>query len=116
MDSWLLQVPYGDHAGEHVLPTRGHKTQAIIAGHFNTFPSFPDIAEGRRVTAWTYRTQMAPNCLVFDGQESLVEGTVLAIDGAQIQIEPFTPGVDTPFTIEIPTDVKRQLRLPVNVN
>lgn len=112
-DTWLLHVPYGDHAGEHVLPTRGHKTKAIIAGHFNSFPRFDGIASGRRVTAWTYRTQLAPNWLIFDGQEALVEGAITDINGDTLVIESYLPGATDPVSIDLDDDTQL-VRLGIN--
>jgi hypothetical protein len=97
-DSWLIDVPYGPKQGEYVLPTRGHKTQTIVAGHFNTFPSIPVMQQGRRIAAWAYRTQLAPNFLVFDAQEFSVEGTVTAIDGQAVTLR--VPSKDGPKEVQ----------------
>lgn len=105
-DSWKIDVPYGPKQGEYILPSRGHKTQQIVAGHFNSFPTIPAMRKGRRVTAWAYRTQRAPNFLLFDAQEMEVEGAVESIKGSQVQLS--VPGKDGAKTVEIRLDAQAE--------
>ncbi|GEM_PF-6791326 len=84
--SWKLDVPYGPKQGEYILPSRGHKTKEIIAGHFNGYPKIPALKAGRRVSAWSYRTQRAANWLWFDAHEMQVEGKVISREGSRLRL------------------------------
>jgi len=101
-DSWKIDVPYGPKQGEYILPSRGHKTQQIVAGHFNSFPTIPAMKKGRRVTAWAYRTQRAPNWILFDAQEMEVEGTIQVVLGNQVTLR--VPGKDGEKTVQVKLD------------
>lgn len=105
-DTWKIDVPYGPKQGEYILPSRGHKTQTIIAGHFNTFPTIPVMKQGRRVTAWAYRMQRAPNFKLFDAHEMLVEGSIEAVNGDTITLS--VPSKDGPreYTHKLDTNAE----------
>jgi len=86
MESWKLDVPYGPNKGEYILPSRGHKTLPIVAGHFNSFPQFNVMKPGRRVTAWSYRNQKAPNWILFDAAEMVAEGRIQKVQGRTVTL------------------------------
>lgn len=100
--SWLIDVPYGPKQGKYIVPTRGHKTKQIIAGHFNNFPSIPAMRNGRRVTVWAYRTQRAPNFLLFDAQEMEVEETISEIHSNTLTLK--VPSKDGEKEVQITVD------------